>query len=94
MFSIADAAYGPALAAAWAAAGLAAAYLVWLTNRGGRLRLAGDAAAGLLGAMAGGLAATALVRDGTAVPGGIAAAFMGAWAFALIARSAQRPHHA
>jgi hypothetical protein len=88
MAIFAEIALDPGLVVCWAVAGLAAAYLGWSALGGGRVRLIGDAAVGVLGSMAGGLATSLLVGDGAAALGSVGAAFLSGWIFVVFAHTA------
>jgi hypothetical protein len=87
MSTFANGHLGPGILVAWAAAGLAAAYLAWSVMNGGRTRLIGDTLAGVFGGIIGGLAFSLLVADAAQL-GGVGAALLGAWAAVLVARAA------
>jgi len=74
---------------AWAAVGLAAAYLAHSVTRSDRALIVWDSVAGMMGAVIGGLTACVLVSDSTAVLGSVGAAFLGAWASIMVARTAR-----
>jgi hypothetical protein len=77
----------PALLVAWAAMGLAAAYVASAGMKD-RLYLVADSIAGVLGGVAGGLAACLIVRDSAVLLGSFGAAFLGAWAVIFVAHAA------
>ena len=84
MFTFAEIPFGFGLVLVWAVAGLAVAALTWCVN-GGRALFVQDTIVGLLGALAGGFAASHLGIDPLA---SIALAILGAWALVVVARTA------